>query len=127
MLHMPPINIVLLAAKQEPYKKAYYLLTKNIEEFSGRLERNGPAGRKKDQTERVRGLGRKTREEIVKWNQNDSPEILDREGRHQTTPASHWGQACRDTRTQTDRQEGKHAETGKQADKQADRRTSRGR
>ena len=32
MLHIPPTNLLLLAAKQEPYKKAY-LLTKNIEEF----------------------------------------------------------------------------------------------
>ena len=33
MLHIPPTNLLLLTAKQEPYKKAY-LLTKNIEEFS---------------------------------------------------------------------------------------------
>ena len=33
-LHIPPTNCLLLTAKQEPYKKAY-LLTKNIEEFSG--------------------------------------------------------------------------------------------
>ena len=35
MLHIPPTNCLLLTAKQEPYKKAY-LLTKNIEEFSGK-------------------------------------------------------------------------------------------
>ena len=29
MLHIPPTNLLLLAAKQEPYKKAY-LFTKNI-------------------------------------------------------------------------------------------------
>ena len=34
MLHIPPTNLLLLAAKQEPYKKVY-LLMKNIEEFSG--------------------------------------------------------------------------------------------
>ena len=34
MLHIPPSNLILLAAKQEPYKKAY-LLTKNTGEFSG--------------------------------------------------------------------------------------------
>ena len=33
MLHIPPTNLLLLTAKQEPYKKAY-LFTKNIEEFS---------------------------------------------------------------------------------------------
>ena len=33
MLHIPPTNLLLLATKQEPYKKAY-LITKNMEEFS---------------------------------------------------------------------------------------------
>ena len=32
MLHTPPTNLLLLAAKQEPYRKAY-LLTKNIGRF----------------------------------------------------------------------------------------------
>ena len=35
MLHIPPTDLLLLAAKQEPYKKAYPLM-KNIEEFSGK-------------------------------------------------------------------------------------------
>ena len=35
MLHIPLTYLLLLTAKQEPYKKAY-LLTKNIEEFSGK-------------------------------------------------------------------------------------------
>ena len=35
MLHIPPTNLLLLPAKREPYKKAY-LLTKNIEDFSGK-------------------------------------------------------------------------------------------
>ena len=35
MLHIPPTIFFLLAAKQKPYKKAY-LLTKNIETFSGK-------------------------------------------------------------------------------------------
>ena len=71
MLHIPPTNLLLLAAKQEPYKKAY-LLTKNAEEFSWgkNVRRMGQqAGKKEDKTERARGLGRRTREEIVKWNQ----------------------------------------------------------
>ena len=33
MLHIPPTNLLALAAKQEPYKKAD-LLTKNIQKFS---------------------------------------------------------------------------------------------
>ena len=35
MLHIPPTNLLLLAAKHEPYNKAY-LLMKNTEEFSGK-------------------------------------------------------------------------------------------
>ena len=34
-LHIPLTDLLLLAAKQEPYKKNY-LLMKNIEEFSGK-------------------------------------------------------------------------------------------
>ena len=59
MLPTPPTNLLLFTAKQEPYKKAY-LLTKNIEEFLEKVEKNGPASRKKDKTERVTGPGRKT-------------------------------------------------------------------
>ena len=70
MLHIPPTNCLLLTAKQEPCKKAY-LLTKNIEEFPGKKSQgNGPANRKKKRKEdRARDLGRRTREEIAKWNQ----------------------------------------------------------
>ena len=68
MLHIPPTNSLLLTAKQEPYKKAY-LLTKNIEEFSGKsLEKKGQQA-EKDKTERVTRLGRRTREALAKWNQ----------------------------------------------------------
>ena len=45
ILHIPPTNL-LLDAKQEPYKKAY-LVMKNIEEFSGKVQGKGPAGRKR--------------------------------------------------------------------------------
>ena len=38
--------------------------------FLENVQENGPAGRKKkDKTERVIGLGRRTREEIEMWNQ----------------------------------------------------------
>ena len=61
MLHIPSTNLLLLAAKQESYKKAY-LLMKSNEELSGKVQENGPAGRKekKKKTERVTGLGRRT-------------------------------------------------------------------
>ena len=69
MLHIPPTNILFLAANKKPYKKAY-LLTKNTEEFSGKSLKGWTSRQKKKvKTERVLGLGRRTREEIVKWNQ----------------------------------------------------------
>ena len=68
MLHIPPTNLLLLPAKQESYKKAY-LLTKHIEEFSRKKFRRMDQQAEKDKTETVTGLGRRTREEIAKWNQ----------------------------------------------------------
>ena len=61
---IPPTNLLLLAAKQKPYKKAY-LLTKKKEEFCGK---SSDQQAEKDKTERVTGLGRRTREERAKWN-----------------------------------------------------------
>ena len=51
MLHIPPTNSLLLTAKQEPYKKAY-LLTKSIEEFSGKKFRRKGQQPEKDKTGR---------------------------------------------------------------------------
>ena len=68
MPHIPRTNSPLLAAKQEPYKKAH-LLTKNIEELSGKKSGEWTIRQKKKKTERATGLGRRTREEIAKWNQ----------------------------------------------------------
>ena len=86
MLHLSPINYHLLAAKQEPYKKAY-LLTKTVEEFSGgKNQKNGSVKHEKDKTERAMGVGRGTREETVNWNKMTAPRFQ-RGGRH-TSPAS---------------------------------------
>ena len=85
MLHIPPTNL-LLAAKQESYKKAC-LLTKNIEEFSGKSSEEWTIRQKKNKTERVTGLGRRTKEEIAKWNQMTALRFQTG-GRHQTSPAS---------------------------------------
>ena len=63
-----PTSLLLLAAKQEPDKKAY-LLTKNIEEFSGNSSEEWASRQREEKTEKVTGVGRETREEIVKWNQ----------------------------------------------------------
>ena len=68
MLHILSTNLLLLAAKQEPYKKSLSLYEKILKSFLEKKSENGPAGRKKDKTERVTGLGRRTREKIVMWN-----------------------------------------------------------
>ena len=86
MLHIPPTNLLLLAAKQDPYKKAD-LLRKTVEEFSGKSSGNWTSRQKKDKTERGTVLGRRTREEIVKWNQMTALRFQT-VGRHQTPPAS---------------------------------------
>ena len=46
--------------------------------------------KKKKKTERVTGLGRRTREEIAKWNQITALRFQTG-GRHQTSPASLGG------------------------------------
>ena len=53
-----------------------------------KVQENGPAGRrkKKDKTEKVIGLRRRTREEIVKWNQMTALRFQTGE-RHNTSPA----------------------------------------
>ena len=84
-LHIPPTNLLLLAAKQEPCKKAY-LLTKNIEEFSGKKFSRKGQQKKKDKAERVTGLGSRTREEIAKRNQMTALRFRTG-GRHQASPA----------------------------------------
>ena len=43
---------------------------------------------KKDKTETVTGLGRRTREEIVKWNQMTAPRFQTGGGDIKTSPAS---------------------------------------
>ena len=89
MLHIPPTNLLLLA-KQGPYKKAY-LLTKNTEEFSGKNSGEWTSRQKKDKAERVTGLGKRTRKEIVKWNQMTALRFKTG-GRHQISPGSlRWG------------------------------------
>ena len=58
-----------------------------LEEFSGKSSEEWASRQKKDETERVTGLGRKTREEIVKWNQMTALRFQTG-GRHQTSQAS---------------------------------------
>ena len=79
MLHIPPTNCLLLTAKQEPYKKAY-LLTKNIEEFSGKSSEKWASSQKRKT--RLDGKSNRTRQENKrgdsKVESNDSPEVPDR-------------------------------------------------
>ena len=91
-LHIPPTNLLLLAPKQEPYKKAN-LLMKNTEEFSGkkfsRMDQQA-AVQEKDKTRRATGLGRRTRKEKVKQNQVKALRFQTG-GKRQTSPASLQG------------------------------------
>ena len=76
MLLIPPTNCLLLTAKQEPYKKAS-LLTKNIEEFSGKsLEER--ASRQKMKDRKGNRTRQKNKRRDSKVESNDSPEIPDR-------------------------------------------------
>ena len=76
LLHIPPTNLLLLAAKQEPYKKAY-LLKKNIEEFYGKsLEERTSRQTKYDR--KVNRTRQKNKRGDSQVESNDSPEIPDR-------------------------------------------------
>ena len=76
MLYIPPTNCLLLTAKQKPYKKAY-LLTKNIEEFSGKsLEER--ASRQKTIRQKGYRTRQKNKRRDSKVESNDSPKIPDR-------------------------------------------------
>ena len=77
MLHRPPTNLLLLAAKQESHKKAY-LLMKNIEEFLGKVQKKGPTGRKRSDRKGNRTMQKNKRGDI-KVESNDSTETQDRE------------------------------------------------
>ena len=70
MLHTPLTNYHL-AADLKSHQKVYLKQkqTKNIEEFSGKKSGKWAHRQKKEKTERAIGVGRKTREEILKWNQ----------------------------------------------------------
>ena len=58
-----------------------------MEVYGKRGQENGPKA-EKDETERETGLGRRTRGDIEKWAQTDSPEIPDRGGRDQKSQTS---------------------------------------
>ena len=78
MMHILPTNLLPQAAKQEPYEKAY-LLTKNIEQFSGKSsgEWTSRQGKKKEDRKSNR-TRQKNKRGDSKVESNDSPEIPDR-------------------------------------------------
>ena len=66
MQHIPPTNL-LLAAKQEPYKKTY-LLTKNLKNFLEKVRRTGQQAEKIQQKKRDRtGQKNKRVSQLVSW------------------------------------------------------------
>ena len=87
MLHIPPTNSLLLAAEQEPHKKAYILgwNEKYWRIFWKEFRRIDQQVEKRKKTDRVTGLGRRTREKIVKWNQMTALRIQTG-GRHPDIP-----------------------------------------
>ena len=68
-LHIPTTKHHLLAATQKLYQKAYLLVKSTEDFFLAKSQENGPVGRIKDKTERAMGVGRRTREEIVRLHQ----------------------------------------------------------
>ena len=77
MLHIPLTNLLLLAAKQEPYKKAYFL-TKSIEEFSGKSPDEWTSRQKEKKDRKSNRTRQKNKRGDSKVESNDSPEIPDR-------------------------------------------------
>ena len=64
-----------------------------MKNFLEKFRRKGQQA-ENDKTERVTGLGRRTREEIAKWNQMTALRFQTG-GRHQTAPASLRGNSKR--------------------------------
>ena len=80
MLHTPPTNSPLPAAKQEP----------NIEEISGKFQENAPYTEKKDKNRKSNRTRQKNKTGDSKEESNDSPEIPDR-GATSDIPGLHSG------------------------------------
>ena len=84
--HAALTNYHFLVADQELYQKAY-LLVKNVDKFSWEKSGVWISRQKQYKTERAMGVGRRTREEIVKWNQTKALRFQTG-GRHQTSSTS---------------------------------------
>ena len=92
MLHISPTNLFLLlvlAARQEPYKKVYLLvLIKNVEEFSGKSSEEWTSRQKKRYNRKSNRTRLKNKKGDSKVKSNDRVEISDRGGdtRHPWPP-----------------------------------------
>ena len=77
MLHIPPTNLLLLAAKQEPYRKSLSLNEKdvNIGEKSSEAKKEK---KKRRQDRKSNRSSQKNMRRDSKMESNDSPEIPDR-------------------------------------------------
>ena len=102
MLHIPLTNLLLLAAKQEPYKKRY--IAKRIADFSGEekaVRRKKKKKKKKDKTETAMSMGRRTKEEIVKWDQMTAVRFQTRGGEDIRHPRPPFGGTHTQTHTRS--------------------------
>ena len=88
MLHIPPTNLLLLAAKQEPYKKPISQ-RKIFNNFLEKVQKKGPADRKRSDRKGNR-TRQKKREQIAKWHQMTALRFQTG-GRHQTSPVTLGG------------------------------------
>ena len=77
MLHIPPTNLLLLAAKQESYRKAH-LLTKNIEECFGKSSGEWTSSQKERSDRKNDRIRQQNKRGDSKVESNYSPEIPDR-------------------------------------------------
>ena len=74
--HVPPTNLLLLAAEQEPYKKSLFLNEKYLRIFWKRLSRMDQQTEKKDRkSNRTRQNNKRVDSKVES---NCSPEIPDR-------------------------------------------------
>ena len=77
MLHIQPTNLLLLAAKQEPYKKAYLLMKTIGRIFWKKCRRMDQQAEKRSDRKSVRTRQKNGRGDS-KMESNDSPAIPDR-------------------------------------------------
>ena len=94
ILHIPPTNLLLLAAKQEPYKKSPSLNEKYWKNFLEKKFRRMDQQALKRQDIKSNMNRQKNRRGDSKVESNDSPEIPDR-GETSDIPGLPSGRQCK--------------------------------